>query len=133
MMKTLPARILIVEDNTDDEALLMRQLSKADLHTQVKVIPDGGKAVDYLSREEHAATLVAVFLDLDLPTLRGVELLKYIRSFERTRHIPVILMTSSNSPGEIEQCRELGISSFVQKPVTFASFAKSIVDALHQP
>jgi two-component system, response regulator len=131
-MKTLPTKILIVEDNPDDEALLMRQLEKADLHTQVKVIPDGGQALAYLMNKEHGGeNLLAIFLDMNLPTLTGVQLLRAIRTLDRLSHLPVILMTSSNAPNEIEQCRALGISAFVPKPVTFATFARAVADTFH--
>lgn len=132
-MKALPIRILIVEDSEDDEALLMRQLAKVGLHTQVKVITDGGAAFAYLSEEKHGAEkLVAVFLDLQLPTFTGEQLLTTIRSQDRTRHLPVILMTSSNAPDEIERCRTLGISSFVAKPVTFLTFTNAVADTFHR-
>jgi CheY-like chemotaxis protein len=131
-MKALPIKILIVEDNADDEALLMRQLEKADLHTQVKVIPDGGQALAYLMNEAHGCeNLVTVFLDMQLPTLTGLQLLRAIRTMERLSHLPVVLMTSSNDPMEIERCRTLGISAFVPKPVTFAAFARAIASSFH--
>jgi two-component system, response regulator len=125
-------RILIVEDNHDDEVLLLRQLRKANLDTHVRVIANGGTALDYLTDERNRPEdLVAVFLDLQLPTLSGPQLLKAIRSNDRIKNLPVILMTSSNAPDEISRCRELGISAFVQKPVTFSSFAKAVADSFH--
>ena len=131
-MKTLPTKILIVEDNPDDEALLMRQLEKADLHTQVKVIPDGGQALAYLMNQAHGCeNLVAIFLDMMLPTLTGVQLLRAIRTLDRLSHLPVILMTSSNDPTEIERCRGLGISALVPKPVTFVAFANAVAHTFH--
>jgi CheY-like chemotaxis protein len=131
-MKTLPTKILIVEDNSDDEALLMRQLEKADLHTQVKVIPDGGQALAYLMNEQHQCEgLVAIFLDLKLPNLTGLQLLRAIRNLDRLSHLPVILMTSSNDPKELEGCRTLGISAFVPKPVTFATFTRAVASTFH--
>ena len=131
-MKTPPTKILIVEDNPDDEALLMRQLEKADLHTQVKVIPDGGQALAYLMNEEHRGeNLVAIFLDMKLPTLNGVQLLRAIRTLDRLSHLPVILITASTDLKEIERCRALGISAFVPKPVTFATFAHAVADTFH--
>lgn len=131
-MNSLPTRILIVEDNADDEALLMRQLAKADLHRQVKVIADGGQAFAYLSDEQQQPeNLVAVFLDMQLPTMTGFELLTAIRAHSRTRHLPVILMTSSNNPEEINRCRALGISSLVTKPVTFSTFSNAVAGTFH--
>ncbi len=130
-MKTAP-RILIIEDNPDDEILLMRQLKKAELHEHVKAIHDGGKALDYLTDGRFPNdNLAAVFLDLQLPTLTGIRLLEAIRNDERIKHVPVIVMTSSNDPEDLEKCRELGVSCFVQKPMTFASFAKAFADTFH--
>jgi two-component system, response regulator len=127
-----PTRILIVEDNPDDELLLLRQLKKADLDTQVRVITDGGRALDYLTDQRYRPEdLVAIFLDLQLPTLNGLQLLQAIRSDDRIKHLPVVLTTSSNAPEQVDQCRELGISSFVQKPVTFSAFVKAVADSFH--
>jgi two-component system, response regulator len=131
-MRTPPTRILIVEDNADDEFLLMRQLQKADLHTQVKVIADGGQALAYLTDEGQACeNLIAIFLDLQLPTLPGLQLLKAIRALKRTMHLPVVVMTSSKDPKQIAECRALGISAFVDKPVTFSAFTNALADTFH--
>src|ERR1700761_2257203 len=125
-MKTDP-RILIIEDNPDDEALLMRQLSKAELAEHVKAIRDGKSALEYIADKRNLAeTLAAIFLDLKLPRLNGLKLLEAIRADDRTTNIPVIVMTSSNSPQELEACRILGVSCFVSKPLTLSSFAKAI-------
>src|SRR5277367_7100627 len=124
-MKT-PRHILMIEDNPDDEALLLRQLKKAELERHIKVIHDGGKVLEYLMDERFKCEdLAAIFLDLHLPTIDGLRLLEAIRSESRLERIPVIVMTSSNAPEEMEQCRELGVSSYVNKPVTFSSFAKA--------
>jgi CheY-like chemotaxis protein len=123
-------RILIIEDNPDDGELLMRQLKKANLGEQIKVIDDGRLALDFLKSAE-AEQLVAVFLDLKLPSLHGVLLLEKLRSHDRMRHLPVIVMTSSNSPDDLNKCKALGVSSYVQKPVTFAAFSKAVADTFH--
>jgi two-component system response regulator len=127
-MKT-ERRILIIEDNPDDEALLLRQLKKAGLERHVKVIHDGGQALDYLTDEQFQCdNLVAIFLDLKLPTVDGLTLLENIRSQENLRDLAVVVMTSSNSTEELERCRELGVSCYVQKPLTLSSFAKAFAD-----
>jgi CheY-like chemotaxis protein len=72
-----------------------------------------------------------VFLDLQLPTLTGLQLLEAIRADDRIKDVPVIVMTSSNDPADLDRCRELGVFSFVQKPLTFASFAKAFADTFH--
>ena len=122
----------MIEDNPDDEALLMRQLKRAELEKHVKVIHDGGKALDYLTDERsRCEDLAAVFLDLKLPTLGGLKILEAIRADDRLRDLPVIVMTSSNAPEELEKCRELGVSCYVSKPLTFSSFAKAFADTFH--
>jgi CheY-like chemotaxis protein len=125
-------RILIVEDNPDDEALLMRQLRKAELAEHVKTINDGKTALEYLTgKGTKLDRLSAIFLDLKLPRLSGLKLLEAIRADERITDVPVIVMTSSNSPEELEACRVLGVSCFVCKPLTFTSFAKAFADTFH--
>ena len=130
-MDTIPIRILIVEDNPDDEALLLRQLKRANLDSNVRIIPDGGAALTYLQDESlKSEDLVTVFLDLHLPRVSGLQLLEAIRSQERTRHLPVVLMTSSNAPEEMHRCRVLG-AAFVPKPVTYSTFTKAVADSFH--
>ncbi len=131
-MKT-PTRILVIEDNPDDEALLRRQLKKAELDPHIKNISDGGKALDYLTNpRSKAENLSAVFLDLCLPTVGGLTVLeKTIRGNKRLQHLPVIVMISSNPPVELEKCRRLGVSTYVAKPLTLSSFAKAFADTFH--
>ncbi len=132
-MDELPTtRILIVEDDSDDGELLMHQLKKARLAEQVKLISDGRLALDFLF-QPHASHLVALFLDLKLPSLSGLQLLEKIRQNDRMHALPVIVMTSSNSPSDLQKCQELGVSSYVQKPVTFTSFTKAVADIFHRP
>jgi two-component system, response regulator len=125
-------RILIVEDNPDDEALLLRQLKKAQLDQHVMVIADGKVAVEYLNGgAAHDEQIIALFLDLNLPKISGLHILEQVRANERTRALPVIVMTSSNSPQDLERCHQLGVSCYVQKPITFATFSKAIADSFH--
>jgi CheY-like chemotaxis protein len=125
-------RILIVEDNADDGELLMRQIEKAQLAEQVKVINDGRAAMSFLADvNSQARHLIAMFLDLKLPSMSGLDLLVHVRACEQVRHLPVIVMTSSNSPDDLQKCRELGVSTYVQKPVTFPAFTKAIADTFH--
>ena|ERR1700693_3103059 len=131
-MEPSKTRILIVEDNPDDGALLMRQLKKAQLAEQIKMIGDGRQALDFLMLAE-ADHLIAIFLDLKLPSLSGLSLLEKIRADERRKHLPVIVMTSSNSSDDLNNCKALGVSSYVQKPVTFAVFSKAVANTFHLP
>ena len=124
-----PRQILMIEDNSDDEALLLRQLKKAKLERHIRVIHDGGKALEYLMDERFKCEdLAAIFLDLRLPTIDGLRILEAIKSEGRLLNVPVVVMTSSNAPEELEKCHELGVSSYINKPVTFSSFAKAFAD-----
>src|ERR1700733_7961053 len=119
VLKTQPTRILIVEDNSGDDTLLLRQLQKAELGQHIKVIHDGKIAADYLTGiHSSCEELVAIFLDLDIPSMDGLQLLEKVRSHDRTRHLPVIVMTTSDNPETLEQCRKWGVSCYVPKPVT---------------
>ena len=122
-------QILVIEDDSNDEALMMRMLRKAYLAEQVKIISDGHAAADYLvNQANEAEDLMAVFLDLKLPSLGGIHLLKIIRAHDRIKHLPVIVMTSSESSAQLEECRRLGVHSYVQKPVTFSAFASAVAN-----
>ena len=125
-------RILIIEDNPNDEELLLRELRKAGLEQHVHVIHDGGTALDYLTNGRfECEDLAAIFLDLRLPILSGLTILEAIRSDRRLEKVTVIVMTGSTSPEDLQKCRELGVSCYVQKPLTFSSFAKAFADTFH--
>jgi len=133
MKTSKPIRILIVEDNPDDEASLLRQLKKAQLDGQIRVIADGNRALNYLTdAKQRCEDLVAVFLKLNLPVAGGgLKLLEAIRGADRLRHLPVIVMTSNNAQEELDKCHALGVSAYVNKPVSFSAFVKAIADSFH--
>lgn len=129
-------RVVVVEDNLDDRDLLIRQLRKSKIDEHVKFLTDGKEALYFLSHLPPAMPfmdLIAIFLDLKLPGMSGVELLRAIRSLPRTQNIPVIIMTSSLDPKDFEACQELKVSAFVPKPITFDSFSKAITGLTHMP
>ncbi len=122
-------RILIIEDNPDDSFFLTRQLNRAKLDDHVTVIADGQKALDFIlkhSGEEKPLRFVAIFLDLRLPSLDGVPLLRELRALPRLREIPVIVMTSSNEESDLEECRKLAVTAYVTKPVGLTEFIKAV-------
>jgi CheY-like chemotaxis protein len=115
--------ILVVEDNADDSFLLTRQLARAHFEDCVTVIGNGQDAFDYLQR---SPLPLAVFLDLRLPGLSGVKLLEKIRQDERLHPVPVIVMTGSVDPKDVEECNRLGVTAYLPKPVGLTAFIKTV-------
>lgn len=107
----------------------MRQLQKAGLAQNIQVVRDGNRALKLLTADNQE--LVALFLDLHLPGIGGLEILEKVRSHDRLKALPVIVMTSSNHPEEIKRCHQLRVNGFVQKPVSFNAFSKAIADTFH--
>ena len=126
-----PVRVLVVEDNGNDSELLVRQLQKNNFDGHVRVISDGKEALNLLLMEGFRLNLVAIFLDLKLPSLSGTKLLAQIRSRPGLGKIPVYVMTSSNDPEELKECKRIGIDGFIAKPVTYPAFAKAMADLFH--
>jgi CheY-like chemotaxis protein len=128
--------VVVVEDNEDDRTLLLRQLKKSGIDSHVRFFVDGKEALTFLSSLPPArpfTDLIAVFLDLKLPGLSGVDLLRAIRLLPRLRTVPVIIMTSSLDPKDFEACHALKVSAFVPKPITLESFSKAITGLARLP
>jgi CheY-like chemotaxis protein len=124
-----PSRILIIEDDVDDSFFLTRQLERAGLDDHVTVISDGKEALDFIltnSTDENPLRFVAIFLDLRLPSLDGLPLLRELRAVPRLRDIPVIVMTSSNEERDLEECQRLEVKAYVTKPVSLTDFIKAV-------
>ena len=122
-------RVLLVEDNPDDEELTLRALKRANLTNPVDVARDGQAALDYLfgSSQQAAKPIpVLIVLDLKLPRVNGLDILKRIRGGERTRRLPVVILTSSNEQGDVFNGYELGANSYVCKPVQFDDFTSAV-------
>ena len=124
--------ILLVEDNPDDEALTLRALTRNGIRHDVQVARDGVEALDYLfgrgERQGHAASqLPAVtLLDLKLPRVDGLEVLRQIRANERTRFLPVVILTSSREEQDLIEGYSLGVNSYIRKPVDFVRFTEAV-------
>jgi two-component system response regulator len=123
--------ILLVEDNADDVELTLRAFRKSKILNEIAVVGDGVEALDYLfATGAHAGrdpkTMPEVILlDLKLPKIGGLEVLRRMRADERTRRIPVVVLTSSNEEKDILTSYDLGANSFVRKPVDFAQFVEA--------
>ncbi|HEY5602823.1 MAG TPA: response regulator [Gammaproteobacteria bacterium] len=124
--------ILLVEDNPDDVTLTLRALKKNNLLNEVVVARDGVEALDYLFHEGRYASAALeylpelVLLDLKLPKVDGLEVLKRIRSSEATKLLPVVILTSSNEQSDIISGYELGVNSYIRKPVDFEQFIEAV-------
>ncbi len=122
--------ILLVEDNADDEALTLRALTKNHLANRVAVARDGAAAVDYLLGTAGSAGAeplpAVVLLDLKLPKIDGIEVLRRIRAAPRTRRLPVIILTSSREDRDLVAAYDGGANSYVRKPVDFGEFLEAI-------
>ncbi len=123
--------ILLVEDNPDDEALTLRALKQNKILNEVVVARDGAQALEYLfGASTHAGRDAnnlpqLVLLDLKLPKVSGLEVLKRLRSDERTRLTPVVILTSSKEDRDLAEAYGLGANSYVVKPVDFSQFLEA--------
>lgn len=124
--------ILLIEDNADDEALAIRALKKNNILNEVIVARDGAEALDYLfGTGAHAGRDLSVLpqvvlLDLKLPKISGLEVLKRIREDARTRFQPVVILTSSKEEQDLIGSYSLGANSYIRKPVDFSQFAEAV-------
>ena len=125
--------ILLVEDNPSDIGLTKRALDKSHIANELVVAEDGQEALDYVfGVGVHAGRDVAelpalVLLDLNLPRVDGLEVLRRIRADERTRRLPVAILTSSKEEQKVAASYDLGVNSYIRKPVDFAQFAQAVL------
>ena len=132
MLDRHTVEILLVEDNPDDVELTLHAFKKSKLVNRIRVVRDGAEALDYLfGGGEFAGRDVLdvphlVLLDLKLPKVSGIEVLRRIRGDPRTRSIPVVAMTSSREERDIAETYKLGLNSYIVKPVDFDQFGKIV-------
>ena len=126
--------ILIVEDTPEDLELTLRALRKAKLSNRIQVAHDGAEAIEFIFGEgAHAGRKVesgpkVILLDLKLPKIDGIEVLRRIKSDPRTNSIPVVVLTSSREQKDVVESYRLGVNSYIVKPVNFEGFAQAVQD-----
>jgi two-component system response regulator len=126
--------ILLVEDNPNDAELVIRALRRSNITEKLHLVEDGAEALDFLfcrkSYEKRAPEKYpkVIFLDLKLPKMNGLEVLREIRNNENTKMIPVVIVTSSMEDSDIKEAYDLRVNSFIVKPVDFSQFISTIKD-----
>lgn len=124
--------ILLVEDNPNDAELTLRALKKNRIANDIHWVKDGAEALDYFfatgdySERDSSITPKLVILDLKLPKVDGLEILRIVKADERTKHIPIVVLTSSREESDIVASYKLGANSFIVKPVDFAKFIEAV-------
>lgn len=126
--------IILVEDSLEDADLIMRSLKKNNLSNNVVHLKDGAEALDFMfAKGEYANRNMldkpkVILLDLKMPKIDGLQVLRELKSDARTKSIPVVIMTSSREDRDVIDSYELGVNSYVVKPVSFENFAKAVAD-----
>lgn len=126
--------ILLVEDSPDDEELIKRSLANINLLNDIVAVHDGVEALDYLfgtgsfKGRDVADQPAVILLDLNLPRIGGLEVLKRVREDDRTRLLPVVVLTSSDEERDVVESYGLGANSYVRKPVDFAEFSEAVTE-----
>jgi len=134
MNETHEVEILLVEDNQDDLDMTLRALRKANLTNHIQAVRDGAEAVDFIfcqgafAGRKFESPPKVILLDLKLPKIDGMEVLKRIKSDPRTKMIPVVVLTSSMEQKDVIESYNLGVNSYMVKPVNFEGFAATVKD-----
>jgi len=133
-MNEQEVEIVLAEDSTDDAVLTIHALKKRHLANNLVHVRDGSEALEFIfASGKYAGRNMGnipklILLDLKMPKVSGIEVLKKIKSDPRTKTIPVVVLTSSNEDPDIKQCYELGANSYIVKPVEFENFAKTVAE-----
>ncbi len=132
-MTVKEVEVLIVEDNPSDQELTLRALKKRNLCNKIHVVGDGAEALEFLfATGQYAERTVAevprvVLLDIKLPKVSGIEVLKKVKADPKLQKIPVVMLTSSREGPDVQECYRLGANSYIVKPVDFDKFTEAVV------
>jgi two-component system response regulator len=134
MSNTFEVEILLIEDSMNDAEMTIRALKKHNIANNLIHLKDGAQALDFLfamgefSGRDIMQKPKVILLDLKMPKVDGIEVLARIKLDERTKQIPVVVLTSSKEHPDVEQCYKLGVNSYIVKPVEFDSFLKAVTN-----
>jgi CheY-like chemotaxis protein len=129
--KIVERPILLVDDNPDDIMIAKRAFSKSQIHNKIYVTHDGEEDIQFLRKEgkyKDVPSTGLIILDLNMPKVDGFEVLETIKGDEKLKSIPVIVLTSSSRPEDIERAYKLGCNSFIVKPVSFEDFIEAVME-----
>lgn len=124
-------RILLVEDDPQDIELTINALGEYNLANEIEITRDGAEALDYIYRKGVFASRpsgnpIVILLDLKLPKVSGIQVVNQLKSDERLRYVPIVILTSSRESSDLKECYKLGVNAYVVKPVRFAEFIEAI-------
>lgn len=120
--------ILLAEDNQDDADLTIRALKKNNLSNNLHHVEDGVEVLEFIFSSDSLNTPKLILLDVKMPRMNGIEVLRRLKSDQRTKSIPVVMLTSSKEEPDIKECYELGVNSYIVKPVEFDAFTKVVAE-----
>ncbi len=126
MSRTSAVTILMIEDDPGHARLIEKNIRRASVPNEIRAFGDGGSAIAFLNRPENQDENYLILLDLNLPDMRGIEVLRTIKTNPRLRLFPVIILTTTDDEEEIRHCYELGANVYVTKPLDFDGFANAV-------
>jgi len=126
-MKQIPVEILLIEDNPDDAGLAIRALKKNNLANNLLHLHDGQEAIDFLFDENNQMPKL-ILLDLKMPKVDGIDVLRRLKSDDKKKVIPIVVLTSSKEERDIVESYKLGVNAYIVKPVDFDQFVKAVTE-----
>lgn len=125
-MKNKEVEILLIEDNQSDAEMTIRALRKGNIANKILHLEDGFEALEFLFGTSNIPIPKVILLDLKMPKINGIEVLQKVKSDERTKNIPVVVLTSSKEDPDIKTCYDLGVNAYVVKPVEVEAFNQAV-------